>query len=70
MGQGEDYFDVLRLLELGHALDEAGQDAPAQFVRAAEERRREFGPYIPEPPYGRHLSLVIRLAGHLGQFLA
>jgi len=70
MGQNQDHLDVPVLLEIRHALDETGQDAPTELVGAAKKGRGELGSHFPEPPYGGELNLLVRLRGDLGEFLA
>ncbi|HYT79577.1 MAG TPA: hypothetical protein VEQ37_10045 [Actinomycetota bacterium] len=70
MRQDQHHLDVPVLLEVGHALDEAGKDSPTEFVRAVEQGRAELGSYFPEPADGSELDLFIGLPGDLGQLLA
>src|SRR6266542_6504373 len=64
------HLDVPVLLEIGHALDQTGQDAPTELVGAAEQGRAELGSRFPEPANGSELDLFFRVSGDLGELLA
>ena len=70
MGHDQNHLDLPVLLEVRHALDEAGEDAPPELLRAAEQGCAELGSNLPEPPNGGELNLLVRLLGDMRELLA
>ncbi len=62
MGQDRYQLDVPVLLEVRHALDQAGENAPTELVGTAQ-RSAEFRSDFPQPLDGGELNLLLRLPG-------